>query len=380
MSAARPRFSLRTRLLISYLAVCGIGVAVLFVTVELTAPSFFQQRIEHMGSGAGQGGQGQARRLEEAAALDDAMSRSLRQGLAIAAAAAIAVGILAGVLLSRQVGKPARRLADASTRIARGEYDERVVPEGPPEFVELASSFNAMAASLAGVEQRRRELIGDVAHELRTPITVISGYVEGLADGVFPATSETWTKLAEETGRLGRLTEELGELSRAESGRLALGLAAIEPARAMDSAVAGLRPQFAAGGLTLTVDARAGLPPVRADFDRLVQVLTNLLVNALKYTPPPGEVFATARAVDGTVAFAVRDTGVGIEAEHLAHVFERFYRVDRSRSRGSGGSGIGLTIAKALAEAMGGTLRAESGGAGQGSTFTLVLPVARPGR
>lgn len=373
------RVSLRTRLMVSYVAVCGLGIAVLFVTVDLTAPSFFQQRVEHMNAGAGpggQGGQGQVRRLEEAAELDAAMSRSLRQGLVIAAVVALAAGIVAGVLLARQVGTSAKRLAVASSRIARGEYDQRVVAEGPPEFVELASSFNAMAASLAGVEERRRELIGDVAHELRTPITVISGYVEGLSDGVFPATAETWSKLAEETGRLGRLAEELAELSRAEGGRLELTTVDVVPAAAVAAVTDRLGQQLADKGLLLTVDVPGDLPPVRADFDRLVQVLTNLVVNAIKYTPAPGEVAISGHHSGNSVTFAVHDTGIGIDAEHLPHVFERFYRVDRSRSRASGGTGIGLAIVRALAEAMDGSVSAESPGAGKGATFTVRLPVA----
>jgi len=374
MKRRRFRFSLRTRLLVSYLAVCVIGIGVLFVTVRLTAPSFFERRVQDM-PGYGGGGQGATRRAEEAAQLDDAMNRSLNQGLAIAAAVALAVGVAASILLARQVSGPASQMARASKRIARGEYTGRVAPAGPPEFVELAASFNAMAGSLEGVERRRRELIGDVAHELRTPITVIRGYVEGLADGVFPASGETWAKLEEEAARLGRLVEELSELSRAESGALPLAFASVPPAAAIAATRQSLGPQFAEKGLALVIDLPDDLPPVRADPDRLAQVLANLLTNALKYTLAPGTVTVTARHSAGAVAFEVRDTGIGISPEDLPQVFERFYRVDRSRSRSSGGSGVGLTIARALAVAMGGSLEAASLGVGKGSTFTLRLPI-----
>ena len=184
-------------------------------------------------------------------------------------------------------------------------------------------------------------------------------------------------KLDEETMRLSRLVEELQELSRAEAGQLRVGVSAVKPADVVTTAAERLRGPFTDKGLRLDVVLPDGLPAVLADPERLVQVLSSLLGNALRYTPAPGAVVISASDVDGGVVFAVRDSGIGLDAADLPRVFERFYRVDRSRARTSGGSGVGLTIARALATAMGGTLRAESDGLGKGSTFTLVLPTAK---
>ena len=364
---------IRARLLASYLGICAVGTVVLFVMVRATAPSFFQHHIGGMAGMQGPGGM----MTREAAGLDSALARSLNEGFLIATAIALPLGVIASFLVAQQIATPTKRLAEASRRIAQGDYAERVPGGGPTEIDELASSFNAMASALERVERRRMELIGDVAHELRTPVTVLHGYVEGLADGVFPASQETWKSLGEETARLIRLVEELQELSRAEAGQFTLALARVDPSEAVRTAAARLGPAFAAEGLDLQVEAPMGLPPVDADLDRLVQVLTNVLTNALKYTPAPGGVRIAASREGNGIAFSVRDSGIGIAADHLPHVFERFYRVDRSRARSSGGSGVGLTIAKAIAEALGGTLRAESAGPGQGSTFTLWLPLAK---
>ncbi len=368
-----PFRTIRVRLLISYVGVWAVVTVVLFSAVRVTAPSFFQHHIGGMAGMQGPGGM----MTQEADQLDSALARSLNEGFLIATAVALPLGVAASFLVSRQIATPVKRLADASGRLAQGRYGERVPAGGPVEIEELASSFNAMAAALERVEQRRMELIGDVAHELRTPVTVLQGYVEGLADGVFPASEETWAKLGEETARLSRLVEELQELSRAEAGQFALTLTRVNPADAVKTAAARLEPAFTEKGLVLRVNVADGVLPVDADFDRLVQVLTNLLTNALKYTPPPGSVTVTADRQASGVAFSVRDSGIGIAADQLPHLFERFYRVDRSRARSSGGSGVGLTIAKAIAEAMGGRLRTESAGAGQGSTFTLWLPSSK---
>lgn len=369
------RFSLRTRLLLSYIAVSVVGIVVAFVVVRLTAPSFFDERVNHMAN-VNARGPGPMLRADEAAQVDDAMTRSLNQALALAAGVAIVIGGAASILLSRELAGRTRRLAEASTRIAAGDYAQRVPEDGPPELAEMAASFNAMAGSLASVEQRRRELIGDVAHELRSPVAVLRGYVEGLSDGVFEPGEPVWSRLAEETGRISRLVDELGELSRAESGRLELDLATLDAGAVVHEVAARLAERFERKEVSL--DA---VPPpsplfVTADAERLGQVLTNLLTNALNYTEPGGSVSAAVRPDGRSVAFVVRDTGIGIAPEHLPHVFERFYRVDPSRSRASGGSGIGLTIARALAEAMHGSLEAHSEGPGQGSTFTLRLPAA----
>jgi signal transduction histidine kinase len=219
-------------------------------------------------------------------------------------------------------------------------------------------------------------LIGDVAHEVRTPLALLRGYLEGLMDGVVEPSPALWTQLHGETTRLTRLIDDLQELSRVEAGRVPINRTAVAPASLVETAATRLAPQFAEKGVALHVEAGGELPRVFTDEERSLQVLTNLLINARRYTPAQGEVFLDVRPDGEAVRFVVRDTGIGIAGEHLPHVFDRFYRVDPSRSRALGGSGVGLTIAKALVEAQGGRIWVESAGAGQGATFSFTLPRA----
>jgi signal transduction histidine kinase len=243
------------------------------------------------------------------------------------------------------------------------------------EIGELAESFNALAATLEATERRRLELIGDVAHELRTPVATLQVYLEGLLDGVVEPNEDTWAQMHDETGRLRRLIDDLQELSRAEAHQIHLELVSVNPGDLARVAAERLAPRFAAQEIDLTLDLPPSLPQVRADRDRAIQVLTNLLSNALRYTPAPGKVAIAARTRDGFVELTVTDSGIGIAPDELARVFDRFYRVDKSRSRALGGAGVGLTIARALVETMGGRIWAESAGPGQGSMFGFTLPV-----
>jgi histidine kinase len=270
----------------------------------------------------------------------------------------------------------------ASQRIAEGHYDERVaVPGGEErqaldELGHLALTFNQMAARLEQTESIRRDLIGNVAHELRTPLSTIKGYMEGLIDGVLPAEAATFQQVHHEADRLQRIVYDLQELSRVESGSLALDMKPVAASTLVAAMVKRLDRQFADKDVSLELKLPPNLPPVRADEDRIGQVLLNLAGNALQYTPPGGRVQIRARQEGHTVRFEVEDNGIGIAAEHLPHLFERFYRVDPSSPRAAGGSGIGLTIAKHLVEAHGGDISGESPGLGQGATFTFSLPVA----
>jgi signal transduction histidine kinase len=201
--------------------------------------------------------------------------------------------------------------------------------------------------------------------------------MEGLVDGVLPATPETFGQVAQEADRLNRLVDDLQELSRVEAGSFTLDLQPVSLSDLAETARKRLARPYAAKGISLTLNLPAALPPLRADTDRLLQVLTNLLGNALQYTPTGGGVTFSAELRGREVVMRVADTGIGIPAEHLAHIFDRFYRVDKSRSRqAGGGSGIGLTICKYLVEAHGGRIWVESAGEGQGSTFSFTLPVA----
>jgi histidine kinase len=266
----------------------------------------------------------------------------------------------------------------AAQRIADGRYDERVEVNGEDELARLAARFNQMAEKLSQVEAMRRRLIGDVSHELRTPLTAIKGSIEGLVDGVLPGNEETYRQIRAEADRLNRLVDDLQELSRVESRAYELDIQAVDLPSLVRTVVKRLGPQAESKRISLNVDLSPGLPQVLADQDRIVQVLTNLANNALLYTPEGGEITISAKQHNGEVQISVRDTGIGIPPEHVEHIFDRFYRVDKSRSRQSGGgSGIGLTIARALVEAHGGRIWVDSAGEGQGSVFHFTLPAAK---
>lgn len=234
-----------------------------------------------------------------------------------------------------------------------------------------------MAAKLDRVETVRRQLIGDISHELRTPLTAIKGSMEGLIDGVIPASEETYQDIFREADRLQRLVNDLQELSRVEAGSYDLNIQPIVVSQIVEKVTNRLKRQFEEKGVSLETDIPDDIAPVLADEDRINQVLLNLVGNALQYTSRGGEVKISAEEIKNEISIAVTDDGVGIPAEHLEHVFTRFYRVDKSRSRVGGGSGIGLTIAKYLVEAHGGRIWAESPGPDQGSTFTFTLPTAK---
>jgi histidine kinase len=235
-----------------------------------------------------------------------------------------------------------------------------------------------MAEKLEQVEAMRRQLIGDVSHELRTPLTAIKGSMEGLMDGVLPATSETYQQIHQEADRLARLVDDLQELSRVEAGAYPLDIRSVAVSMLIQTTVKRFAAQTQSKEIELRSDLPAGLPSVLADQDRLAQVLTNLVGNAVQYTPKGGQVTIQVNRHGDEIHISVIDTGIGIPAEHIPHLFTRFYRVDKSRSRqAGGGSGIGLTIARHLVEAHGGRIWAESAGEGQGSTFTFALPIPK---
>ena len=261
----------------------------------------------------------------------------------------------------------------ATGRLAAGRYDERVAEPAALELAALAGDVNRLADALQHTEARRARLIGEVAHEMRTPLTAINGYVEGMLDGVFEPTEEILTNVGEETARLQRLATDLATLSRAEEGALELSVGDADLHELAGLAATRLRPQYDDKGVTLeVVDGPA--VSVRVDRDRIIQVLTNLLGNALTYTPPAGRVVIRTEAHADTASATVSDTGVGIAAADLPLVFERFYRVP-GLDRPPGGSGIGLTVAAGIAHAHHGDIRASSKGLGEGSTFILELPL-----
>lgn len=305
----------------------------------------------------------------------------VQQSTWIGGLAAALIALVLGFILFRQIVAPVGAVTSAAQRIAAGQLDQRVPVQSQDEIGQLAASFNQMANALAEDRQLRRTMIADIAHELRTPLTVIQANLEAMLDGVLPSSSEEIASLRDEAALLKRLIDDLRLLSLAEAGQLKLEREPVDVGALATSAIEHVRPQAEAGGVELETEIAAHLPVVNADADRLRQVIGNLLSNALRHTPNGGRV--TVRAAPGakdrsSIRVEVIDTGSGIAPEDLPHVFDRFYRADKSRSRSSGGSGIGLTIVKQLVEAHSGQVGVESQ-PGKGTTFSFTLPaVATP--
>ena len=298
---------------------------------------------------------------------------ALTTALLVGVLASAAVAGLAAAFVTRRLLRPLDAVQAATRMIAAGHYQASVPLPREPELAALAADVNTLATELAGTETRRTRLLGEVAHEMRTPLTALEGYMEGLIDGVFAPEPEILGAASDELRRLRRLADDLSALSRAEEQRLDLHLAGADLADLARRAAARLAPQFADDHVLLTVDAPSPLP-VRADADRITQVLTNIIGNALLATAAAGTVTVEARAAGQRAEVVVTDTGTGLAAEDLERVFERFYRAP-GQPRRSSGSGIGLTIARNIARAHGGDVTASSAGPGRGATFVLTLPL-----
>ncbi|HEX9332764.1 MAG TPA: histidine kinase dimerization/phospho-acceptor domain-containing protein, partial [Anaerolineales bacterium] len=314
------RRHLGAKLLLSYLVIIVVGVIVLIVASQFILPTSFNRHMAGMGMlGDMMGNQGMGN--------SDTMSQlyldyraSFNEALVYAALAAMVVAIGLSFYLSRSVIAPIRAMSLASQRIADGRYDERVQVYGEDELAQLATRFNQMAEKLNQVESIRRRLIGDVSHELRTPLTAIKGFMEGLIDGVLPATQETYQQIHAEADRLNRLVDDLQELSRVESRAYELDLHPLDVSSLVRTVTKRLMPQAESKHIVLDIELTPDLPPVLVDEDRAVQVLTNLAGNALQYTPENGRVTLSAKRFNNEVQVSVRDTGLGILPEHLQHI------------------------------------------------------------
>jgi two-component system OmpR family sensor kinase/two-component system sensor histidine kinase BaeS len=286
------------------------------------------------------------------------------------------VGVFFGVLMSRSLTAPLRRLAEAARAIGAQNLSRRVKVEGTIEVAEMAHAFNEMAEALEQTERLRRNLVADVAHELRTPLTVLQGNLLAILDDVYPMDKSEVARLYDQTRLLSRLVNDLHELSQAEANQLPLNFQPVRVDELLNSTAARFESLAEADDVTLTVSTQADLPLLVADSGRLSQVLHNLLNNALVHTPKGGEITIHAERSDDQLKLSVKDTGEGISPEHLPFIFERFYRVDASRDRNTGGTGLGLAIVKAIVEAHGGHIKATSN-PGQGSTFIVELPLSK---
>ena len=360
------------RLFASYLLIISVGCFTLYWAGDAFV-SFFSN--QHMGGMMTQMRHTSpmmgAMATDLDAAYREATQQSMVWGMGVAALVAGAVSLF----VSQRIVAPIRKMQRAGQRIAAGQYQERLDPHAPGEIGELAETFNGMAEALEQTETCRIDLLANVAHEFKTPLSSLHGYVTGLQDGIFKADEETLAACARQVARLERLAGDLSLLSSVETGQEVLYARSLNVGEMLEQAAAAFRPAYTRNGVILYATSAPTALKVQADPQRTSQVLTNLLDNALKHTPRGGEVrLSVAEAREGEVMFEVKDTGEGIAEEDLPHLFTRFYRADKSRHYDpEQGSGIGLTIAKHYVEKQGGRIGAESS-LGQGSRFWFTLP------
>lgn len=369
--SGRPGPGLAARLISAQLLVICTAVLTAWVVAAAVGPRIFHghlNRISHADSPA------QAQFHAEQAFRDASLIST-----AVAMIAALTVAMAVSSYVTRRISSPVSALATAAEEVAAGHYDVNVPrPALGVEFQTLARSFTSMANRLQTVEVTRRRLLADLAHEMRTPVATLDAYLEGIEDGVAKFDVATSAVLRAQTRRLARLAEDVTSVSRAEEHQLDLYLTIVWPGHLVAAAVNGAAERYATAGVTLSQVVEPQIPEVYVDIDRMGQVLGNLLDNALRHTPPGGEVQVRVWSDRENVRMDVADTGVGLSPEHLLHVFERFYRVDQARDRAHGGSGIGLAIVKAVVEAHGGRVAVSSDGPGSGALFTVILPSAAP--
>jgi signal transduction histidine kinase len=303
-----------------------------------------------------------------------AFLRQVNSAILISALLGLLFALALGAVLARTLTRPIRELTDASGRIAQGELGLQVQVRSRDELGSLAQAFNRMSADLDASNQARKQMTADIAHDLRTPLSLILGYTEALSDGKLPGSPEIYAVMHQEANHLNRLIDDLRLISLAEAGELPLNRTPLAPGTLIERAAAAFGPRADQKNVGLAVEVQPGLPPVEVDPERMAQVLGNLLANALRYTPGGGQVRLAARLDGNEVCLQVKDSGPGIAAEDLPHIFDRFYRADKSRQAGEE-SGLGLTIVKSLVEAHGGRITAESA-PGQGASFSVRLPPA----
>ena len=304
-----------------------------------------------------------------------AFLRQVQRSLVWAALLAAALSLGLGVFVSRLLTAPLARLTGAAQAIAAGDLSQRVDVRSKDEIGDLGTAFNGMAASLAEAETLRRNLIADVSHELRTPLTIIQGNIQAILEGVYPLDMAQMAGLYDETRLLTRLVDDLHDLALADAGQLRLERAPVNVSDLARTAVGQFEPVAEAAGVKLTLETSEDVPEVLGDADRLAQALRNLLSNAIRHTPAGGQVVMRVGLSGEQVTIQVADTGSGIAPEDLPHVFDRFYRGDKSRSRRGGGAGLGLAITRQLVTAHGGHIEVASA-PGLGTSFVIALPAA----
>lgn len=365
---AQPGFA--ARLLVAQALVLVAGALTTWLMASVLGPGIFTDHLQRAGDG---------HTGAETRHVEEAFTSALLVSISVALVASVLAALAVSWHFSRRVQRSIGNVADASSQIAEGRYGARVPDPGlGAEFATLAVTYNRLAERLAATESTRRRMLADLAHEMRTPLASIDAHLEAVEDGIRALDEDTLAVIRGSTHRLRRLAEDLTAVSRAEEEGLDLSLRPVDAAGLAAATAEAARDRFTAKGVLLHTQLNdAG--QVRLDADRMGQVLGNLLDNGLRHTPGGGAVTLACRRVDHWVEYRVSDTGEGVGAEHLARLFDRFYRADTARGRSHGGSGIGLAIAKAFVEAHEGGISVTSDGPGQGTTFTVRLP-DRPGR
>ncbi len=374
------RDHLFAKLLLSYVAVIAMGAIVLVAAALLMTPRVYQRHMD-IGGALIQTTPGQPNIMRNMMTERNRSVSNFRAGLLDAIGWSLLVSGVAAfgisIFFSRQILRPLDKLNEITRQIANGDYGHRLQVEGGDEFARLAANVNAMSDKLQNVEETRIRMIGDISHELRTPLTILGGYVEGMADGVVAPSRDNLDLMGRETARLTRLVGELQELSRVESGDSTFHKSPIGLVSLVMEVCRQLQPLFVDKQVVLDAQPLATQSElvVSANTDKLTQIFTNLLANALQYSPAGSRVLLRVIEQDKMAIVDIIDQGVGLQQDDVSKVFERFYRVDRSRARNGSGSGIGLSIARALARQHGGEISASSAGLGKGSTFRVSLPI-----
>lgn len=356
------------RLLIAQSTVLLAGAITTWLVAAVVGPPLFREHLHRAGVPPGSAEQVHAEQAYQYATV-------LSVGGAVVVSAATA--ILVTWYVSRRLQRSVADIAAAAIAVAEGHYGARVPPPRlGADFDSLAHAFNRMAAQLQAVDANPRRLFSDLAHEIRTPVSVLDAYIEAVEDGVRSLTTDTTTLLREQTRRLVRFSEDVAALAQAEEGSTSMSAAEVDICDVILTTVAAASDRYRAKQVSLLTALPAALPPVHGDAQRLAQVLTNLLDNALRHTPAHRRVTVSVENQAADIRLQVTDTGQGISPEHLPYVFDRLYRADPARTREHGGSGLGLSIAKAIVEAHGGNIEVESPSATGQTTFTITLPTS----
>ncbi len=362
---------LTVRLMLAQTAVLAVGLLIVVITAVVLGPRMFYYELVQAGH---------ANEATGLVHLEHAFRSVSLTALAIGGLPALYIAGLLTFYLYRAIGRSLASFSTAAQEVASGNYAVRVTSAKlGPEFDSLAGSFNEMAAKLDAVETTRRQMLADLAHEMRTPLASLKGHLEGIEDGVVEWDERTTSILDAQIARLERLARDIRQLTTAEEGTTRLQLTPQDPEQLADQAVAAIEPDAVGKDVSVaSLSTGTRVAPVLLDRERMGQVLGNLLENALRHTPPGGSITVRTDHTADAVTVTVTDSGEGISDKHLPHVFERFYRADTGREAHRVGSGLGLAISKSLVEAHGGTLQATSPGPGRGTSFRIHLPRRTP--